>query len=285
MRVFNAAYDGSLLLKFSTNSASMLNETCSLMHVASDGRNLRIARELNIESPIIAIIPAGSRKDFLLTCDSSFNFFLESVQHVDSILLGPKSKILTGVIANFSVINHGGKPDLFKFRSADFQDSELDLRTTLEEDIAARFVFKYEFDGVKKSELMKKRGYNYSFYGVNGAKYSNFFETTVYLNRVNEWVIENNFALDNSKGLENHPFHLHTNHFQVVKVETSSQKARDFLNLDYQVGDFRDTITVPALTNVTIRFVPRDYIGVSLAHCHTLTHEDTGMMMAFEIAD
>jgi FtsP/CotA-like multicopper oxidase with cupredoxin domain len=48
-------------------------------------------------------------------------------------------------------------------------------------------------------------------------------------------------------------------------------------------GDWRDTITLPAKGNVTIRWAADDYKGKSVAHCHDLTHADTGMVLNFQI--
>ena len=58
-----------------------------------------------------------------------------------------------------------------------------------------------------------------------------------------------------------HPFHLHTNHFQVVATSKGD-------GVDYDVGDWRDTITLPTPGNVTVRFRAADFDGPSLAHCH-----------------
>lgn len=57
--------------------------------------------------------------------------------------------------------------------------------------------------------------YNYTFYGVNKKRYTGEVEARVVLNEVNEWKILNDRALDGSEAIESHPFHMHTNHFQV----------------------------------------------------------------------
>uniref|UniRef100_H2YBB0 ferroxidase n=1 Tax=Ciona savignyi TaxID=51511 RepID=H2YBB0_CIOSA len=50
-------------------------------------------------------------------------------------------------------------------------------------------------------------------------------------------------------------------------------------------GDWRDTFTVPPMSNVTIRFKTDSYTGLVVAHCHILNHEDLGMMLAVEIVE
>ena len=74
----------------------------------------------------------------------------------------------------------------------------------------------------------------------------------------------------------NHPFHLHTNHFQIVDLSHGE-------GVDYAVGDWRDTITLPTPGWVKIRFRAADYDGPSLAHCHIFSHSDTGMQHKFDI--
>lgn len=98
----------------------------------------------------------------------------------------------------------------------------------------------------------------------------------------------------------NHPFHLHVNHFQVVAIHAPRQRAGAQADggglasaedaaaaaaaaIDYEVGDWRDTITVPTPGSVTVRWRADDFDGVSMAHCHIFGHSDTGMSMDFEI--
>lgn len=73
-----------------------------------------------------------------------------------------------------------------------------------------------------------------------------------------------------------HPFHVHTNHYQVVATSHGG-------GVDYSVGDWRDTITLPTPGNVTVRFRAADFDGQSLAHCHIFNHADLGMQHAFTI--
>eukprot|EP00903_Cladosiphon_okamuranus_P017466 g16088.t1 len=76
---------------------------------------------------------------------------------------------------------------------------------------------------------------------------------------------------------DSHPFHLHVNHFQVVSSSWGDEGP------DWNVGDWRDTISIPAPGNVTIRWSADDFTGEAVAHCHIFGHSDTGMMMNFEI--
>ena len=55
--------------------------------------------------------------------------------------------------------------------------------------------------------------------------------------------------------------------------------------VDFRVGDWRDTISLPTPGNVTIRFQPTGFTGMTLVHCHIVAHEDQGMMMPLQIID
>jgi FtsP/CotA-like multicopper oxidase with cupredoxin domain len=91
---------------------------------------------------------------------------------------------------------------------------------------------------------------------------------------VEEWRIEN-------VAKEDHTFHIHQLHFQVVKIN------------DLSVVDpaIRDTVTLPYWTgkgphpSVTLLMDFRDpnTIGVFPFHCHILAHEDSGMMAKLEV--
>ncbi|CAN0524552.1 unnamed protein product, partial [Ectocarpus sp. 12 AP-2014] len=54
---------------------------------------------------------------------------------------------------------------------------------------------------------------------------------------------------------DGHPFHLHVNHFQVVGSSWGDDGP------DWSVGDWRDTISIPAPGNVTIRWRADDFTG------------------------
>lgn len=50
-----------------------------------------------------------------------------------------------------------------------------------------------------------------------------------------------------------------------------------------RVGEWRDTILVPPLSNITVRFRTADFTGHVLTHCHLTGDGDQGMMMVTEI--
>jgi FtsP/CotA-like multicopper oxidase with cupredoxin domain len=100
---------------------------------------------------------------------------------------------------------------------------------------------------------------------------SRALKQTVALGSVEEWTI---FNMNNIR----HPFHIHVNPFQVVKI--NGQPVEPF---------WADTIALPpggsptAPTSVTFRTRFLDFKGSFVMHCHMLTHEDMGMMQMVEV--
>jgi len=70
-----------------------------------------------------------------------------------------------------------------------------------------------------------------------------------------------------------HPFHIHTNPFQVISRNGQLQQHRDW----------KDVVLVKAGETVRIRTHFRDFPGRTMYHCHILDHEDQGMMGVVEM--
>lgn len=101
---------------------------------------------------------------------------------------------------------------------------------------------------------------------INGVQYD---ETKVMFSPVvgtaEEWTISN---LMN----EGHPFHIHTNSFEVHSVTSPSG------TINYAVPFLADTIWIPANGTVVMRTRFKQWRGKIVFHCHKLPHEDQGMM-------
>jgi FtsP/CotA-like multicopper oxidase with cupredoxin domain len=115
------------------------------------------------------------------------------------------------------------------------------------------------------------------------------------LGGVEEWTLKSDFV--------SHPFHIHVNPFQIVKIldaggkDVSAADAQDGTGatLDPQYrglkGVWKDTLWVknPGQTSsgqytIVVRSRYRRYIGDFVLHCHILDHEDQGMMQNVRIA-
>ena len=88
----------------------------------------------------------------------------------------------------------------------------------------------------------------------------------VRLNQIEDWRIFNKASMD-------HPFHLHTNRFQVI--ERNGQPVTLYA--------WKDTVGIKGYETVTIRVRFEDFVGRTVYHCHILDHEDQGMMGILEI--
>ncbi|MFJ4184117.1 multicopper oxidase family protein [Kitasatospora sp. NPDC089509] len=107
-----------------------------------------------------------------------------------------------------------------------------------------------------------------TFY-LNGSQFAAgtpAFTTPAKVGTVEEWTIVNHSG-------EDHPFHLHTNAFEVLSVNGTAQP----------YTHRQDTVVVPHATeggpgNVVIRVAFADYPGKWMFHCHIAAHEDHGMM-------
>ena len=75
--------------------------------------------------------------------------------------------------------------------------------------------------------------------------------------------------------LQEHPAHIHVNHFQLVTIDASDA-------IYFQVGDWHDTIQ-DGSDDATVRMQTDTFTGGMIVHCHVLGHEDTGMMAVINI--
>jgi len=93
---------------------------------------------------------------------------------------------------------------------------------------------------------------------------------------VEEWTLQNTTNDD-------HPFHIHVNGFQVMKVNGD----------DYHANGHQDTVNIPkrykaadgTIKNgeVVIRSRFSTFTGWFVFHCHILNHEDAGMMATVQV--
>jgi FtsP/CotA-like multicopper oxidase with cupredoxin domain len=104
---------------------------------------------------------------------------------------------------------------------------------------------------------------------INGKQFNpneSIFSTPAILGTTEQWAIYNESG-------EIHPFHIHTDHFQVMSINGVQQP---------YTGE-QDIIPVPYKKNgvaglVVIRIHFTDFTGKIMFHCHIAAHEDAGMM-------
>ena len=246
-RLVNAGYSALLHLRL---------PGCAMHVLAADGVFYDQPRPLGATEAVL--IAPGSRRELAVSCPRAGAYTLSSVPPTrgpEATFLGPSS-VFVGTLLYVEV---AGPPLLMPLPHAlPARPHSLyaDLRT-------AASVRPFDFTWTKTAGL----------WGVNGRPWAGDprdVQRRVVLGGVEKWRVHSNVTGGG------HPFHLHTNHFQIVGLTEGA-------GVYYRVGDWRDTIQVPVTGAVTIRFRPLDYVGTTLAHCHRLAHTDKGMVMAFEI--
>jgi len=274
-RVINAIIDGVVVMK-------QIGE-CSMSTIAADGISFEDARR---EETIV--IPPGSRRDLLVSCWGNGKFVSE-VETGSRIkkYLGNATKIASGDIARVFVEIPEEKEEFRKKHGKLRKSSGENVGYTVEklkdlrsETPVVKQLIEYTQGGPNTPQV-RRDGNLYSFLGFNGKAFDPLKSLVdVKMDQVVEWTIRNEFYMDGTVVFESHPFHLHTNHFQVVGL--TSNETGSF-SPDFQIGDWRDTISVPAPGKVTIRWIARDFHGPSLMHCHILSHSDNAMIARVDL--
>jgi FtsP/CotA-like multicopper oxidase with cupredoxin domain len=102
---------------------------------------------------------------------------------------------------------------------------------------------------------------------INGQQFdANRVDVVARLGTTQEWTIVNTTD-------EQHPFHLHTNPFQVVSINGQP----------YQAHSYQDTVVLPVHGEVQILIRFSDFTGTTFFHCHIMHHEENGMMGVLQI--
>jgi len=104
---------------------------------------------------------------------------------------------------------------------------------------------------------------------IDGKKFdARRIDQRVRLGAVEEWTVVNTHHHDD------HVFHIHTNPFEVIKVN----------NRPLATKLWRDTVIVPRDGgSVVFRSRFLDYTGIFMLHCHMMNHEELGMMQTVEV--
>lgn len=73
--------------------------------------------------------------------------------------------------------------------------------------------------------------------------------------------------------VDEHPFHIHFNDFQVMSVNGQP----------YEAPGLQDTVVLPGRGQVVIPIPFEDFAGKFVYHCHIMFHGDGGMMGVVEV--
>lgn len=96
----------------------------------------------------------------------------------------------------------------------------------------------------------------------------------VHQGTVEDWIVQN-------RSLEEHVFHIHQLHFQVMEVNgaaVTDPALRDTVDIPYYAG----TGPYPSV-KLRMDFRDPEIVGTFVYHCHILSHEDQGMMASIQV--
>jgi FtsP/CotA-like multicopper oxidase with cupredoxin domain len=112
-------------------------------------------------------------------------------------------------------------------------------------------------------------------------------QETVRLNSIEQWEIINKLnpgAMMDAKGMA-HPIHFHGVKFQVISRQVLPELAAGWQTVKdgYVDEGFKDTVMVMPGERVKLLMKFEKYSGLFAYHCHTLEHEDAGMMRNYRV--
>ena len=116
----------------------------------------------------------------------------------------------------------------------------------------------------QRIELTIAIGHSDVVMGINGVPHARVKPIDAAIGETHVWTIVNDtdFA---------HPFHLHGYFFQVLD--------------DMRVPEWKDTVSVPAKSQLQIAFELDERPGMWMYHCHILDHAEAGMMGHLHVRD
>lgn len=155
-------------------------------------------------------------------------------------------------------------------RSKQFTAFSIDLQR------GPKFGVKHEQDGPLLS-------FGDAFSGTSSV--ANQYVRQLPINQTQEWEITSDFV--------GHPFHIHVNPFQIVKI--LDRNGNDVSSIDNDIKDiendgtvdiqyrglkglFKDTLFIKQGYRIFVRSHYKKFEGDFVMHCHILDHEDQGMM-------
>ena len=137
---------------------------------------------------------------------------------------------------------------------------------------------------INASSVAKTRNFSISNANMNmssGGMQHKINDKVFDANRIDEAVSKNTteiWVFDNSQGTEPHPMHIHGVHFQVL------QRSGGRNSLIASEMGWKDTVLVMPGEVVRVAVPFENYTGKFVFHCHNLEHEDSGMMLQYQLS-
>jgi len=251
---------------------------CSLWTIAKDGVYYNSPRA----SPSGVMLIPGSRADVVVQCPNAGSFELRAKpkNEFDSSqrrFWGEDTDVYGGVLMTFDVDGPQKNMNLPSTLPGALSSPRL-LKDLRRERVDNEWSVNFRL--TPRSETREGESYPIPTMGFPGEEemYTGQVARYTRMGSIEEWTISNYEDLFVA-GRGAHPFHIHVNHFQIVDISPATARG-----LDYDIGDWRDTINPPTGSgSVTIRFPNNDYTGKHVMHCHVNSHSDLGMMAVLDI--
>lgn len=261
---------------------------CEILELARDGIYLDKPREVTGEA---VVVTAGARLDMAVRCPGVGIYTLSALDggfHNETNAVFPKGNLepFMPVVWPREVLSvrvdgraramatpyknpFNGKRDLRKVQP--------DVRRNITYDLTG-FGAEAPFDKTWTAV------FNGGTFKINNMSFTGRPEICMTKGTIEEWTV---FSAPNRMEKWIHSFHIHVNSFQVVAMDAGAtvvpgQKLVESMSI---IGDWRDTIQIPAGGSVTFRMSIDDFTGVFPFHCHVVTHQAIGMMMMVEVKD
>ncbi|RLN92795.1 hypothetical protein BBJ28_00025136 [Nothophytophthora sp. Chile5] len=280
---------------------AIANNVAELVTTNGSGCNLHVLAMDGIyfDAPKVrdvVVLPPGGRADVAIMCSEDGTFYIET----DS---APCRNKLLGKVNQHRVPSQR----IVKLKVLSDEGGSGSVAMRLPSTLPARPSYLVDTVGsasasaVADSTIPERNKYGFEFsvwmdpgtkYGVNHEKLNvSHVNHTMPVGELQRWELSVNTydtaacdvgeTSDSDCRTMNHPFHIHSTHFQVSDMDVDA----DPDGVMFELGEWRDTLPL-FRASVQIRFTPRDYmVGNIFAHCHIASHVDGGMAQLVGVYD
>jgi len=307
-RMLNAAGKQTLALKIVNKATQLPARYCEVLEIADDGVYFEESRHQHFGHTIMS---SGRRVEWLVNCMRAGTYELRSVPLTNFMSTG-SVEYYEGLLLTINV--YGPQYNVIIPKSLPNKPWYYeDLTKVAPEDIGGRFAIELSGDHLLNREMFSGVKYRHrakvgdieewtitnaghtvshpmhihvnAFQVISYNKYTGPYTMAESFDRVQETVL---FSQDHQQCSKQYPgfsgisYTPPSDDADVLKYlghdERWQKGGEDAAGYVYG-NPYRDTIIVPPLSNITVRFRQHKFTGPIVTHCHILYHEDVGMML------
>lgn len=306
-RMVNAGGHPNLEVYIIENSIDVPTPKCQIREIATDGIYLPSPRRMHSGQSLIA---PGSRVDWLVICHTPGTYKLASYHYPTSNLsIGAGDTfddVLVTLVVSGSHVESSFPTTLPSTFHGDLRNAEVEQSFVVEMDPDVHlnrelwsepFKYRYKMTLGKVQEWTVLNSHRALSHPLH--IHVNHFQVISYNNYTGGFGLDNDetWYLNDINDINRNCYYQHPGYTPDTGIHEPPEDAFDYLGHDKRhddlvgsvgyarIGDWKDTLLIPPLVNITIRFIPIDFTGDVVIHCHILQHEDAGMMMVVGIVD